>query len=108
MTIGFNKQLYGRWRHILERCYCPWRKDYKYYGAKGVGVSEEWHEYGNFKDWFVNTLSGRECDGLVVDRIDPRYGYGPNNCRLITVRENAQRAIKCRDAKGRFAIGKDK
>lgn len=108
MKDKLNRQLYGRWRHILERCYCPSRKDFKYYGGRGVVVETEWHDYGNFKTWFMMALSETHDLTLVVDRIDPSRGYGPGNCRLISVRENAIRSIKCRDAKGRFATRKDK
>lgn len=104
----FTKQLYNRWHHIMERCYCKYRKDYKYYGAKGISVDAEWHWFGSFYQWFVEilnfkTMAGFKFEDLVVDRIDPTKNYGPGNCRLITVRENAKLSIKRRDSRGRFA-----
>lgn len=109
---GNDCSLYNRWKHIRERCTNPKRKDYKWYGAKGVTIDPEWHSFKNFRRWFevalrvyvINTNTNAVYRQLVIDRVDPRFGYGPGNCRLISVSENSRRAIKNRDLKGRFAI----
>ena len=43
--------LKSRWKHMKERCENPKRKDYKYYGGKGVAVCEAWHDYRTFRKW---------------------------------------------------------
>lgn len=104
-----GRSLYHRWRQMLARCENPRRKDYCYYGARGVRVCLDWHDFRAFRRWFyyetVKTR-GYPVAALSVDRVDPNMGYSPCNCRLITTRENSLRAIKCRDGRGRFAKAK--
>lgn len=74
--------LYKRWMGIKSRCYNPKDTRYKKYGAKGIGVCEEWrHSFENFRDW-------AEANGfdetLTLDRIDFTKDYSPSNCRWIT------------------------
>lgn len=101
-----GRSLYHRWRQMLARCENPRRKDYCYYGARGVRVCLDWHDFRAFRRWFyyetVKTR-GYPVAALSVDRVDPNLGYSPCNCRLITTRENSLRAIKRRDGRGRFA-----
>lgn len=97
--------LKNRWKHMKERCENPKRKDYKYYGGKGVAVCEAWHDYRTFRKWFYyEMIREGSCNlkVLVIDRRNPDEGYGPDNCHLITVQENARRSIKGRNAKGQF------
>ena len=106
-----RRRVYMRWHHIFERCYNPKRKDYKYYGGKGIGVDSAWHNFGNFFAWYeVQTMLhrnvGDNAEVLVVDRIDETGYYSPWNCRLLTAAENSRRAIHARDSRGRFAIAK--
>lgn len=97
--------LKNRWKHMKERCENPKRKDYKYYGGKGVAVCEAWHDYRTFLKWFYYAMIREgSCNlkVLVIDRQNPDEGYCPENCHLITVQENARRSIKGRNAKGQF------
>lgn len=43
-----EKSLHAAWRNMLERCYSVNCKNYKYYGGKGIEVSQEWHCFENF------------------------------------------------------------
>lgn len=103
-----DRALYFRWHHIMERCYDPNRKDYEYYGRKGIGVDAEWHQFRAFREWFKTELENTalhlfmERSKIVVDRIDPEGNYGPGNCRLITNSENSARVVHERDARGRY------
>lgn len=53
-TEKFDKQsaLYNNlkkcWNHIIERCYNPNCKEYKFYGQKGVYVCKSWHNFSRF------------------------------------------------------------
>ena len=83
-----NTRLYSIWRGVKLRCYCPNHSSYKYYGAKGVEVCEEWRSsFVSFYEWAM--LHGYR-DDLTLDRVDPYGNYEPDNCRWATWKEQAQ------------------
>lgn len=82
-----RSKLYCVWVAMRQRCDNPNNRDYKYYGAKGVKVCEEWYDYLSFKDWA--TKSGYS-DGLTIDRVNTYGDYSPDNCRWITIVEQQQ------------------
>lgn len=94
--ITLYNTLYNRWKHMKERCNNPKRRDYKYYGGKGVSVDPKWNfSFENFKSWFDKSYERYIKDNgyihpsdLAVDRINSNGPYGPSNCRLITRSEN--------------------
>jgi len=45
---------YLYWQRMLRRCYDPKCADYKDYGAKGITVCKEWHNFQNFSEWFYS------------------------------------------------------
>lgn len=85
----YKNKLYHIHNKMISRCHNPLNKDYKYYGAKGVVVCNEWKSEDKgviaFYEW-ANS-NGYE-EGLSVDRIDSNGNYEPNNCRWITMSEN--------------------
>lgn len=80
-------RLYNVWSCMLQRCSNPNNDRYKWYGAKGVSVCDEWLDYNNFKKWAIengykeNAPRG-EC---TIDRIDPFRNYEPSNCRWVSM-----------------------
>lgn len=86
---GTGTKLYGVWRAILGRCEYPKHISYKWYGAKGVGVCEEWRTFEVFREWA--TKSGYR-DGLSIDRKNPKEGYLPDNCEWMTRSENTAKS----------------
>lgn len=83
-----NKYLAGIFRGMKERCYntsCP---SYRFYGLKGIGIYREWIQNpSSFETWaFQNGYS----TGLSIDRIDSSKDYSPQNCRWITMKQNAK------------------
>ena len=74
---------------MKNRCYNANEPGYKWYGAKGVIVCEDWHDYAKFKSW---ALANGYTDELSIDRIDPNGDYEPSNCRWITRSENSARS----------------
>lgn len=80
ITQGLShNQFYKTWKSMLHRCNNPKRKDYKYYGGRGITVCEEWLDITNFIVWAESTHPNIE--GYTLDRIDVDGNYEPNNCR---------------------------
>ncbi len=44
----YDPTMYYIWNGMIDRCYNPNCKDYANYGAKGVRVCDEWHNFANF------------------------------------------------------------
>lgn len=85
-THGFSKSnLYKTWANIKTRCYNKNNKAYKWYGAKGVTMCNEWlNDFCVFKTW---AEANGYKPGLTIDRINPFEGYFPENCRWVTIQE---------------------
>jgi hypothetical protein len=80
-------RLYRIWKRMHQRCYEMQCDDYKDYGAKGVVICNEWHEYYNFHNW---AISHGYADNLTIDRIEVTGIYQPSNCRWATILEQAR------------------
>lgn len=86
---GGISKLYYIYAEMKQRCYNKNRRQYKWYGAKGIRVCDEWlNSYANFEEW---ALSHGYVEGLSIDRIDSEKDYMPDNCRWITMNENTDR-----------------
>ena len=91
---GKGTKLYEVWCSMKYRCDNPHNKAYKYYGARGIKVCDEWYEFSTFREWALNN---GYTQGLTIDRINVDMGYTPSNCRWITISEqckNQRRTIK--------------
>ncbi len=80
-------RLHNIWMGIKRRCYGKNDTCYKSYGAKGIILCEEWHEFVNFKAW--SDVNGYK-ENLVIDRRNTYGNYEPSNCRWITQKDNTR------------------
>ena len=70
----------GHWEGASER-------ELRYYRDRGITVCEEWQKSPRaFGDWL---LAHGWHKGLQIDRIDNSKGYSPDNCRVVTPKENS-------------------
>lgn len=85
---GAMHPLYRIIKSAQSRCDCPATKDYKWYGARGITVCDEWRaDPAAFVAWAL--ANGWE-KGLDLDRRDNNGNYCPENCRFITHQENCR------------------
>ena len=84
---------YKAYRGMVNRCYNPNTPTYKWYGAVGVSICEEWKDK---PEAFVNwAISNGWKPGLHIDKdilckekgIFPHV-YSPETCQWITAKEN--------------------
>lgn len=80
---------YTCWSNMKARCHNSNNPNYKYYGAKGITVCDEWRNSFNA---FYRDMG--ECkDGMSIDRVYSDKGYFPENCRWLTRSENSMRKL---------------
>ncbi|MDA1570485.1 NUMOD1 domain-containing DNA-binding protein [Bacillus cereus] len=85
-------RLYSTWKNIMARCYVKSHPNYKYYGAKGVTVSERWHSFNNFIYDIDNFMPNGHLlynSNYQLDK-DKKGGmlYSLESCCVISIDEN--------------------
>ncbi len=85
-----SQRLYSIFYDMLNRCYNPECKDYKWYGLKGIVVCDEWKQNPeNFERW---AIQNGYSDDVTIDRISSDKNYSPDNCQWISRSENSRKA----------------
>lgn len=89
---GTHTRLYHTWVNMKTRCFNSNTKAFKWYGAVGVTICEEWLKFEKFREWALK--SGYD-ETLTIERINPFGNYCPENCTWIPwgeQRKNQRRA----------------
>lgn len=76
-----HSRLYRIYAQIKTRCYNAKSPNFKYYGARGIKVCNEWlgeNGFLNFYNWATN--NGYD-ENLSIDRINVDRNYEPSNCK---------------------------
>lgn len=71
------------WTGIIARCTYPSATGWKYYGGRGITISDDWRIFENFLRDMGECPLGHE-----IDRINNQGNYEKGNCRWVTHADN--------------------
>jgi hypothetical protein len=71
-------RIYRIWHGMVMRTQASEYKDYDNYGARGIGMCQEWQDsFIAFRDW---AYSNGYDETLTIERKDNNADYSPDNC----------------------------
>ena len=88
---------YEIWYRIKSRCYNKKNPGYKWYGARGIHLCDEWlNDFIAFYNYIILLPNYKE-PGMTLDRTDNDGIYEPNNLRWVdmkTQNENKRNVLQ--------------
>jgi hypothetical protein len=82
----YATRIYRIWQGMRTRCNNPKRKDYKYYGGRGITVCERWKYFVNF----LEDMGELPTQLHTIERKNVNGNYEPSNCVWATMEEQQQ------------------
>lgn len=86
---GRMNPAYSCWYSMIDRCYFKEDISYRFYGAKGVTVCDEWLCFQNFARWYhINHKDKQVIDKDILSITSNNKEYNSKVCRFIPSRIN--------------------
>lgn len=83
-----EKRICAIFNGMKNRCYNYNDKSYRWYGAKGIKICNEWLDNPLlFEKW---SIANGYNNNLTIDRIDETKDYSADNCRWVTLNNNSK------------------
>lgn len=92
MTHHKYPNLHQKWYTMVNRCHGNHRNE-NMYQKNGIKVCNEWRGEDGYERFEAWSLSHGYSPDLVIDRIDTRGDYCPENCRYISQKENNRNKV---------------
>jgi hypothetical protein len=90
VPFDFVMYTYETWRSMKKRCYCSTVPQFKYYGARGITVSDFWISNPKKFIQYIYTELGERPEGHSLDRINNNGDYEPGNIQWASTKEQNQ------------------